>query len=95
VSISGNHYGKKVKHNKKAEWKKGKKKKKLRKMNRTRVRITETISFLPKTCNCKSPGSDKKNYWLATFPATYSNITKIINTIMEEPKQMANWLTTS
>jgi hypothetical protein len=34
------------------------------------------------------------NYWLKAFPATHSYITKFINTIIEEPVQMPDWLTT-
>jgi hypothetical protein len=63
-------------------------------MNWTPIRITET-SFLWKTYNCSSPGSDTiPNYWLKAFPVTHSYITKIFKTITEEHKQMSDWLTT-
>jgi hypothetical protein len=58
------------------------------------IKTTETASFLSKTHDCKSPGSDQiPNYWLKAFPATHSYITKFINTTIEEPKQMPDWLT--
>jgi hypothetical protein len=58
-------------------------------------KTTETTSFLSKTHNWKSPGSDQiPNYWLKAFSATHSYITKFINTIIEEPNQMPDWLTT-
>jgi len=58
-------------------------------MNCTPVRIKETSSFL-----LKSPGSDKiPNYKRTVFPATHSYITEFSNTIIEEPKQMPDWLT--
>jgi hypothetical protein len=45
--------------------------------------------------NWKSPECDQiPNYWLKAFPATHSYITKFINTIIEEPKEMPDWLTT-
>jgi hypothetical protein len=34
------------------------------------------------------------NYWLKAIPVTHSYITKIFNTIIEELKQMPDWLTT-
>jgi hypothetical protein len=59
------------------------------------IRLTETASFLSKTRNWISPGSDKiPNYWLKAFPATHSCIMKIFNKVTEEPKQMPDWLTT-
>jgi len=44
---------------------------------------------LSETHNCKSPGSDNiPDTWLKALPATYSYITKIFNTIIEEPNKM-------
>jgi hypothetical protein len=55
----------------------------------------ETISFLSKTRNWKSLRSDKTpSYWQNAFPAPHSHITKIFNTIIEEPEQMPDCLTT-
>jgi hypothetical protein len=59
------------------------------------IKTTKTTSFLSKTHNWKSPGSDQiPNYWLKAFLATHSYITKFINTIIEESMQMPDWLTT-
>jgi hypothetical protein len=56
-------------------------------MNWMPIKTTETTSFLSKTHNWKSPGSDQiLNYWLKAFPATDSYITKFISTVTEEPK---------
>jgi hypothetical protein len=56
------------------------------------VRIMEAV--LSKT-QLKSPGSNKiPIYWLKAFSATHSYIKKIFNTIIEEPKQMPEWMTT-
>jgi hypothetical protein len=64
-------------------------------MNWMPVKTTETASFLSKTHNWKSPGSEQiPNYWLKAFPATHSYITTFINAITEEHKQMPDWLTT-
>jgi hypothetical protein len=50
---------------------------------------------LSKTHNWKSPGSGQiPKYWLKAFPATHSYITKFINTIIVELKEMPDWLTT-
>jgi hypothetical protein len=74
---------------------KKKKERKFDSMNWRPITTTETTSFLSKTPNWKSPGSDQiPNYWLKAFPATHSHITKFINTITEESKQMPDWLTT-
>jgi hypothetical protein len=85
----------KVRHNEKADWIKREEKEKIDSMNWMPIQSTETTSFLSKTHNWKSPGSDQiPNYWLQAFPTTHSYITKFINTITEEPKQMPDWLTT-
>jgi hypothetical protein len=84
----------KVQHNEKANWRK-KRREKNDSMNWMPIKTTETTSFLSKTHNCKYPGSNQiPNYWLKTFPATHSYITKFINIIIEEPKQTPDWLTT-
>jgi hypothetical protein len=63
-------------------------------MNWVPIKTTETTSFLSKTHNWMSPGSDHiPNYWLKAFPATHSYIAKFSNTLTE-PKQMPDWLTT-
>jgi hypothetical protein len=56
-------------------------------MNWLPIKITEIISFLCKTPNWKSHGSDQiPDYWLKAFPATYRYITKIFNRVTQEPK---------
>jgi hypothetical protein len=63
-------------------------------MNWIAIGTTETTSFLPKTNNWKSPGIDQMpNYWLKAFPATHSYITKTFNILIQEPKEMSEWLT--
>lgn len=64
-------------------------------MHQMPIKITETTSFLSKTHNWKSSrGNQIPNYWLEAFPATCTYITKVINTIIEEPKQTPNQRTT-
>jgi hypothetical protein len=64
-------------------------------MNWMSMRTTETTSCLSKTHNWKSPGGDQTpNYWLKAFPDTHSFITKIFNSVVEEPRQMPEWTTT-
>jgi hypothetical protein len=64
-------------------------------MNWMPIRTMETMSYLSKVHNSKSPGGDQiPNYWLKALPDTHSYITKIINSIVEEPRQMPEWMTT-
>jgi hypothetical protein len=85
----------KLQHNEKADWIKREEKEKTDSMNWMPTKTTETTSLFSKTYKWKSPGSDQiPNYWPKVFPATHSYITKFINTIIEEPKQMPEWLTT-
>jgi hypothetical protein len=59
------------------------------------IRTTETTSFLSKAHNWKSPAGDQiPDYWLKAFPVTHSFITKIFNSIVEELRQMPEWMTT-
>jgi len=59
------------------------------------IRTAETTSYLSKAHNWKSPGGDQiPNYWLKAFPVTHSFITKIFNSVVEEPRQMPEWMTT-
>jgi len=84
-----------VQHNEKADWIRREEKQEIKNMISMAIRLTETASFLSKTRNWKSPGSDKiPNYWLKAFPATHSCIMKIFITMTEEPKRMSDWLTT-
>jgi hypothetical protein len=84
-----------VQHSEKADWIKREEKEKIDSMNWMPIKTTETTSFLSKTHNWKSAGSNQiPNYWLKAFLVTHSYIIKFINTIIEEPKQMPDWLTT-
>jgi hypothetical protein len=81
----------KVQHNEKADWIKREEKEKIDSMNWMPIKTTETTSFLSKL----TTGSLlEANYWLRAFPATHSYITKFINTIIEEPNKIPDWLTT-
>jgi hypothetical protein len=83
-----------IQHNEKAEWIRREEKGKINYMNWMPIRTTETISCLSKTHNWKSGGDQIPNYWLKAFPVTHSFITKIFNSVVEEPRQMPEWMTT-
>jgi hypothetical protein len=80
-----------VQHNEKADWIKTEVKGKIDSMNWMLVKTTELVKNSQLEASWKRP---KPNYWLKVFPATHSNITKFSNTLIDELKQMSDWLTT-
>ncbi len=44
--------------------------------------------------NWKSPGTDKiQIYWIKKLTALHSHLTKAVNKILENPKELPEWLT--
>ena len=87
-------WGKEVQHNERADWIRREQKRKVSYMGWLPIQITEMISYLSKSHNWKSPGSDQiQNYCLKAFPATHRHITKNFNSIVEEPEKTPEWLT--
>lgn len=90
----GSHYGRKSKIRLKGRREKKRRKRKILKYESDVYKNHETTSFLSKAHNWKSPESDKvSNYWLQAFPAAYSYITKIFNTITGNHMQMLHCFT--
>ena len=59
------------------------------------IQITEITSCLSKVHNWKSPGNDQiQNYWIKSFPAKHSYITKNFYEVIEELEKAPKLLTT-
>jgi hypothetical protein len=72
LRFPGRNWEEKVQHNEKEDWIKRAEKEKIRSMNWMPIKTTETTSFLSKTHNWKSPGSDQRpNYWLKAFMGSW------------------------
>jgi hypothetical protein len=60
-------------------------------MNWMPIRTTESMPFLSKSRNWKSPGGEVvPNCRLDAFQATHNYITEILNAVIEKSKQMSD-----
>lgn len=67
----------------------------INEMNETPITEHDITDTIKKTSNWKSPGPDQiQNYWYKKLPVVHSTIARLVNSALEDPTQMPNFLTT-